>query len=359
MLNIHNMENIIFNEDCRTGLCRLPDNSIDCCVTSPPYYGLRDYGTARWEGGSPACGHFIMGDGHAAGLKQNTNRGSLRTARDICPACGAARIDSQIGLEDTPEMYIAQLVEIFKEVKRVLKPQGTLWLNIGDSYAGSGHGYLSELKGKQATNKGTDFMVNRPPAKVPAGLKSKDLIGIPWMLAFVLRADGWYLRQDIIWHKPNPMPESVRDRCTKSHEYIFLLAKSAKYHFDGKAIQTETRGGEHDKRARIGRKTYPTALINGIRNSGYYPMANKRSVWSVCNHPEKEAHFACFPQMLIADCIKAGCPEGGIVLDPFMGSGTTAVVARKLNRNYVGFELNPDYVKIAETKLQRELGFFA
>jgi DNA modification methylase len=359
MLNIHNMENIIFNEDCREGLRRLPDNSIDCCVTSPPYYGLRDYGTARWEGGNPSCGHFIMGDGHAAGLKQNTNRGSLRTAKDTCPACGAVRIDSQIGLEETPEAYIAQLADIFREVKRILKPQGTLWLNIGDSYAGSGHGYLSELKGKQATNKGTDFMVHRPPAKAPPGLKSKDLIGIPWMLAFALRADGWYLRQDIIWHKPNPMPESVRDRCTKSHEYIFLFAKSAKYHFDGKAIQTETQGNEHDKRTGIDRKTYPTTLINGIRQSGYYPKANKRSVWTVCNHPEKEAHFACFPQMLIADCIKAGCPEGGTVLDPFMGSGTTAVVARKMNRNYVGFELNPDYVKIAEIKLNRELGFFA
>jgi DNA modification methylase len=351
------MENIIFNEDCREGLRRLPDNSIDCCVTSPPYYGLRDYGTARWEGGNPSCGHFIMGDGHAAGLKQNTNRGSLRTAKDICHACGAVRIDSQIGLEETPEAYIAQLAEIFREVKRILKPQGTLWLNIGDSYAGSGRG-KGDINKKGIQQKASyvgDFI---KPYRLQ-GYKNKDLIGIPWMLAFALRADGWYLRQDIIWHKPNPMPESVRDRCTKSHEYIFLLAKSAKYHFDGKAIQTENRGSEHDRRARIGRKTYPTALINGIRNSGYYPMANKRSVWTVCNHPEKEAHFACFPQMLIADCIKAGCPEGGTVLDPFIGSGTTAIVARKLSRNYIGFELNPDYMKIAETKLNRELGFFA
>ena len=306
------MQNTIFNENCRTGLRKLPDNSIDCCVTSPPYFGLRDYGV-----------------------------------------CG------QIGLEDTPEEYMNTLVEIFREVRRVLWDEGTLWLNIGDSYAGSGHGYLSKLKGKQATNKGTEFMVHRPPTPVPVGLKSKDLIGIPWMLAFALRADGWYLRQDIIWHKPNPMPESISDRCTKSHEHIFLLAKSAKYYFDWEAIQTETVGSEHDKRARTGRKTYPTTLINGIRNTGYYPKANKRDVWTVCTAPEPEAHFACFPQKLIVDCIKAGCPEGGIVLDPFMGSGTTAVVARKLNRNYIGFELNPEYMKIARIKLHRELGMFA
>jgi DNA modification methylase len=201
-------------------------------------------------------------------------------------------------------------------------------------------------------------MENRPPIPVPTGLKAKDLIGIPWMLAFALRADGWYLRQDIIWSKPNPMPEPVRDRCTKSHEHIFLLSKSLKYHFDSEAIQTDTQGTEHDSRSETGRKTYPTKFINGIRNSGYYPKANKRDVWTVCTSPEPEAHFACFPQKLIVDCIKAGCPENGTVLDPFMGSGTTAVVARKLNRNYIGFELNPEYVKIADAKLKRELGIF-
>ena len=307
------MENIIINEDCSIGLRNLPDNSVDCCVTSPPYFGLRDYG-----------------------------------------------VSGQIGLEETPEAYIVKLVEIFAEVKRILKKKGTLWLVIGDSYAGSGHGYLSEVRGKQATNKGTLFMANREPTPVPAGLKSKDLIGIPWLLAFALRENGWYLRQDIIWHKPNPMPESVRDRCTKSHEYIFLFSKSLKYHFDSVAIQTDVMGNLHDQTSRKGKKTHPTALINGIRiTGGYYPKANKRDVWTVCTAPEKEAHFACFPQALIMDCIKAGCPENGTVLDPFMGSGTTAVVARKLNRNYVGFELNPKYLKIANTKLKRELGFFA
>ena len=304
------MENIIYYEDCRFGLRNLADNSVDCCVTSPPYFGLRDYG-----------------------------------------------ISGQIGLEDTPEAYIAKLVEIFGEVKRILKKTGTLWLVIGDSYAGSGRGKGDvNKKGKQPkVSHVGDFI---KPYRLD-GYKNKDLIGIPWLLAFALRADGWYLRQDIIWHKPNPMPEPVRDRCTKSHEYIFLLSKSLKYHFDSAAIQTDVISNLHDKTSRKANKTKPTALINGIRVSGgYYPKANKRDVWTVCIAPEKEAHFACFPQALIMDCIKSGCPENGTVLDPFMGSGTTAVVARKLNRKYVGFELNPNYMKIAKTKLRRELGLF-
>jgi DNA modification methylase len=225
------MENRIFNEDCRVGLCKLPDNSVDCCVTSPPYFGLRDYGVSK-----------------------------------------------QIGLEETPEKYIKQLVKVFREIKRILKPQGTLWVIIGDSYAGSGRG-KGDINKKGIQQKASyvgDFI---KPYRLN-GYKNKDLIGIPWMLAFALRADGWYLRQDIIWAKPNPMPESIKDRCTKSHEHIFLLTKSLKYHFDYEAIQTETTGNEHDKRARTGRKTFPTALINGIRNSGYYPKANKRDVWT-------------------------------------------------------------------------------
>jgi DNA modification methylase len=290
----------------------LPDNSIDCCVTSPPYFGLRDYG-----------------------------------------------VSGQIGLEASPEAYVEQLVSVFTEVKRVLKKTGTFWVNIGDSYAGSGRGKGDiNKKGTQQKQQKSSYVGDFIKPYRLNGYKNKDLIGIPWLLAFALRENGWYLRQDIIWSKPNPMPEPVRDRCTKSHEHIFLLSKSIKYHFDGEAIQTETQGTEHDKRARIGRKTFPTAFINGIRKSGHYPKANKRDVWTVCTSPEPEAHFACFPQTLIVDCIKAGCPENGTVLDPFMGSGTTAVVARKLNRNYLGFELNPEYMKIADAKLKRELGFF-
>lgn len=313
--------NIIHNTDCLVGLKTLPDNSVDCCVTSPPYYRLRDYG-----------------------------------------------VNGQIGLEDTPEMFIEKIVAVFMEVYRILKPAGTLWLNIGDSYAGSGHGYLSEIKGKQATNKGTLFMANRQPAVVPAGLKQKDLIGIPWLLAFELRKNGWYLRQDIIWHKPNPMPESVKDRCVKAHEYIFLLAKSAKYYFDSKAILTPASKKSHDinKALRIKRsndnlvsqwtKGTTKRIFNYLPDGT--PAAIKRSVWTVPSKPEQETHFACFPPELIVDCILAGCPENGIVLDPFMGSGTTAIVARKLNRNYIGFELSTEYITIAKRKLNRELGLW-
>lgn len=315
------MRNTIYNEDCLMGLKRLPDNSVDCCVTSLPYWGLRDYGT-----------------------------------------------DAQIGLEETPDLYAKIMSSVFSEVKRVLKQEGTLWLNLGDTY--SAHkdcksvadslrvGGSSEMA--NVISKGKSNSRNTKVLKL-AGLKNKDLIGIPWLVAFALRADGWYLRQDIIWHKPNPMPESVTDRCTKAHEYIFLLSKSGKYYFDSDAIKTEMECPAHDKRARKSRKRFPTQLVNGIRGNTpdkIYEFANKRSVWTVTTKPFSGAHFATFPEDLISDCILAGCPEDGIVLDPFMGAGTTAVVARKLNRNYVGFELNPDYIKIAENRLRGELGMF-
>lgn len=305
--------NKIYNENCLTGLKNLPDNSIDCCVTSPPYFGLRDYGT-----------------------------------------------DEQIGLEETPELFVSKLVEVFTEVKRVLKDEGTLWLNLGDSYASQGGGQVEQTvrNSNDYVNAGQSKGKSR---KAPTGVKPKDLIGIPWMVAFALRSSGWYLRQDIIWSKPNPMPESVTDRCTKSHEYIFLLSKSTKYYYDAEAIKKEMECSEHDKRSRKGKKRFPTKLVNGIRGDNperVYEFANKRSVWTVNTRPYSEAHFATFPERLIIDCIKAGCPENGTILDPFMGAGTTALVARKLNRNYIGFELNPDYIKIAEKRLQKELGMF-
>lgn len=307
-------QNIIHNIDCLVGLKSLPDNCVDCCITSPPYYGLRDYGVA-----------------------------------------------GQIGLEDTPDDYVQRLVKVFAEVNRVLKPTGTLWLNIGDSYAGSGKGfggkqsYLCEGK-------------NRNKAKTWDGIKAKDLIGIPWLLAFELRRFGWYLRQDIIWYKPNAMPESVTDRCTKSHEYIFLFSKSAKYYFDNEVIfepvATSTiERSKSKKLPRYGGDKY-TATPNKFyltKSGNMYeprPSRNKRSVWVVSTKPFKDAHFATFPDTLIADCIKAGSPEKGLVLDPFMGSGTTAVVARKLDRNYIGFELNPEYVEISNRRIKKELGFF-
>lgn len=356
--------NKIFNSDCLSGLSILPDNSIDCCITSPPYFGLRDYGTS-----------------------------------------------DQIGLEATPELFINSLVSVFTEVKRVLKPEGTLWLNLGDSYAGNGGQYGTAKSTLSGTKQGeSQYGAHLRFIKKGYGLKSKDLIGIPWMAAFALRSAGWYLRQDIIWHKPNPMPESVTDRCTKSHEYIFLLSKSAKYYYDHNSImqdvaassigrlqqdienQTgssrvpgktngnmkaswngssfdrgktgvikETRGGR--KSGNIERKDRPGVPEGtGKNQKGSVPWegmkANKRSVWTVTTKPFKEAHFATFPEDLIVDCIKAGCPDGGIVLDPFMGAGTTALVARKLNRNFIGYELNPDYIKIAEERLKNNLGLF-
>jgi DNA modification methylase len=307
--------NQIYNSECLQGLKSLPDNSIHCCVTSPPYYGLRDYGN-----------------------------------------------DSQIGLEKTPEEYIQKLVDVFREVNRVLTKDGTLWLNIGDSYAGSMKGAAgypdNAMNYKQGTNRGT--LGKATLVKQCTGCKSKDLIGIPWMLAFSLRSDGWYLRQDIIWSKPSVMPESVKDRCTKSHEYIFLLSKNKKYYFDNESIAEPTSSFDTVIRDRDATKLNNTpgrTKMQGlIRND--YLTRNKRSVWTVATQPLREAHFATFPEKLIMDCIKAGCPEGGIVLDPFMGSGTTAIVARKLNRNYIGFELNPNYVSIAENRLEKELGIF-
>ena len=339
MLNTNDIEkNTIINGNSLEVLKSLPDNSIDCCVTSPPYYALRDYG----------C-------------------------------------DGQIGLEETPEKYIERLCEVFSEVRRVLTPEGTLWLNIGDSYNGNKVGNTEVVKNKKVSES-NDFH-----KKLWGGAKPKDLIGIPWMLAFALRSQGWYLRQDIIWHKPNPMPESVTDRCTKSHEYIFLMSKSQKYYFDYEAIQepcadqsrtnyacgNRTNGinkdrndndfGERSKNWKPRTKncqydgqkpnSFHLSRENGEPDKEYY-VRNKRDVWSVNVKPCSEAHFATYPFELIKPCILAGCPEDGIVLDPFMGSGTTAIVARSLNRNYLGVELNPEYIKIAHKRLEKHLGMF-
>lgn len=307
--------NVIYNSECRLGLKCLSDNSVNCCITSPPYYGLRDYGN-----------------------------------------------DEQIGLEATPEEYIGKLVEVFREVRRVLTNDGTLWVNIGDSYAGSMKGAAqfpdNAMNYKQGTNRGT--LSEATLVKQCTNCKPKDLIGIPWMLAFALRADGWYLRQDIIWAKPSVMPESVKDRCTKAHEYIFLLSKSRKYYFDNESIKEPSTTFDTSIRDRDNTKMNNTpgrSKMHGLTTNDY-EMRNKRSVWTVATQPFRGGHFAVFPPKLIVDCIKAGCPENGIVLDPFMGAGTTAVVARKLNRNYIGFELNPDYVKIAENRLRKEVGIF-
>lgn len=302
--------NEIINSDCLLGLQGLPDQSVNCCVTSPPYFGLRDYG-----------------------------------------------VEGQLGLEETPEAFIAGMVAVFREVKRVLKNDGTLWLNIGDSYANTGN--LTAHRGQRKDRDQSAMGFDRSHIKFP-GVKQKDLIGIPWMLAFALRADGWYLRQDIVWHKPNQMPESVTDRCTKSHEYIFLLSKSAKYYYDYEAIKTEMleTSIQRNQSGWVQGKQNHFSKYLGSDKAKEQTTANKRSVWTVTTKPFSEAHFATFPEDLIVDCIKAGCPEDGIVLDPFMGAGTTALVARKLNRNYTGFELNPAYIEIANRRLRNELGMF-
>jgi len=279
------------------------------CVTSPPYYGLRDYGH-----------------------------------------------DGQIGLEETPEEYIKAMVEVFRCVWDVLEDDGTLWLNIGDSYARQGGRESDQPRHWDGREKTSGSMHSTRMAQ-DIGLKPKDLIGIPWMMAFALRADGWYLRQDIIWHKPNPMPESVQDRCTKAHEYIFLMSKSQKYYYDTEAIQeqAERPEGPGNKTHRHSQEgIYVSGSQKNLAKIGASETRNKRSVWTVNVKPYSGAHFAVFPSDLIEPCILAGAPVGGIVLDPFMGSGTTAQVAQDLGRQYLGCELNPDYKPLQQKRVAQQ-----
>ena len=344
----------------------IPDGTVDCCVTSPPYYGLRDYGTATWIGGDPSCPHYRTSkksDKTATGHKNMMETGHAvgdAIYKTVCPICGAVRVDNQIGLEETPDEYIDRLVSVFREVRRVLRDDGTLWLNIGDSYAGNSN-RGTKLQGNPEFNKNRPSreLTLLPKKSVPNSCKPKDLIGIPWMLAFALRADGWYLRQDIIWHKPNPMPESVKDRCVKSHEYIFLFSKKPRYFFDYKAIQEESKWNGKDKRSGKGRISYDGKRTEGgvektKAQQSFVSITgrrNKRDVWRIATRPYKEAHFATFPEQLIEPCILAGSRPNGIVLDPFFGSGTTGVVAEKFGRRYIGIELNEEYVELAKKRL--------
>ena len=329
-------KNKIIQGDCLEVLKTLPDNSINCCITSPPYYGLRDYGTGTWVGGDPNCKHVAKGISNNRNFIDENGRGGNNPSigGTVCKLCGAVREDKQVGLEETPEEYITRLTNIFMEVNRVLTDDGTLWVNIGDSYNSAPTGSVNSSK--QLTNVGSLAHTDKNCKHLDKNCKPKDLIGIPWLLAFALRNAGWYLRQDIIWHKPNPMPESVKDRCTKSHEYIFLFAKSQRYYFDSEAIQEPV-------------VDYGTGKVWGEEK--FTGMRNKRDVWSVIPSHYKEAHFATFPEELIRPMILAGCPKDGIVLDPFMGSGTTAVVAKQNHRNYLGIELNPEYIKMAENRI--------
>lgn len=315
----------LYHGDALSVLQSLPDQSVNCCVTSPPYFGLRDYG-----------------------------------------------VEGQIGLEKTPDEFVAKLVEVFREVWRVLRDDGTCWVNLGDSYNAAGRdGHGTRIGAKQGTNRASanGFDLNRPSAD---NLKPKDLIGIPWRVAFALQADGWYLRQDTIWHKPNPMPESVTDRCTKSHEYVFLLSKSARYYYDHEAVKEKadpknyrknpsvravppgkTKNGKLDtKRGEVFCETRNRRSVWTIEEDEYAQFLqwkedhaqDKTDVWSIAAKPFKGAHFACFPPKLIEPCILAGCPVGGVVLDPFVGSGTTMLVAKQFGRKSIGIELSQKYI---------------
>lgn len=365
-------------------LKQIPDKSVNCCITSPPYYGLRDYGTGKWVGGDENCPHRRLSkwsDKTITGHAQEELRGNVGDAiyKTVCPLCGAVRVDKQIGLEETPEQYIERLVDVFREVKRVLRDDGVLWVNIGDTYNASSYrkDEKSSGHGKQGTNKGSyENVVERPTAK---NCKPKDLIGIPWMLAFALRNDGWYLRQDIIWEKVNSMPEPVKDRCTKSHEYIFMLTKKPHYWFDYKAIQEDAVSDSNKRKNKQNNtKSFDTLFsFDEAYDDSYYEdvesdcanttttteqekesnsnKRNKRDVWTTSVGSQvKESHFATYPKELITTPVLASCPEGGTVLDPFNGSGTTGVVALNLCRNYIGIDLKKDYLDITKKRIVTE-----
>ena len=291
----------------------LPDNSVHCCVTSPPYYALRDYG-----------------------------------------------VDGQIGREDTPAQYVARLTDVFSEVRRVLRPSGTLWLNIADTYAGKGNQGDSVDPKYPNGRTGQTVAINRRVE----GCKAKDMIGIPWMLAFALRDSGWYLRSDIIWMKANPMPESCKDRPSRCYEHVFLLTKSRSYYYDAAAIaEPVAESTPMRMRRKFGKNKYSADIpgqahqhLNDYRPNGYAEediplLRNKRDVWQINSVPYKGAHFAAYPPKLVETCLLAGCPQDGIVLDPFLGSGTTAAVAKQMGRHYIGIELNPDYCELAKQRI--------
>jgi len=357
----------ILTGDVRAMLKTLPDESVNCCVTSPPYWGLRDYGTAKWEGGEAGCDHKQEAP-RFNGPKQTSAQVSGHASkaeshgRRQCQKCGATSTDSQLGLESTPAEYVEKMVAVFSEVKRVLRDDATLWLNLGDSYFGGGRGGNPDESPyrKQATNAGSLVA----PTKIPAGMKAKDLCGIPWRVAFALQADGWYLRQDIIWAKPNPMPESVTDRCTKSHEYLFLLAKSERYYCDMAAIKEPAvyaaGEGGHQSFGKAGGKAEISygSMVSGEKwdSDG---TRNKRSVWTVATQPYAEAHFATFPPKLIEPCILAGTKPGGVVLDPFGGAGTTGLVADRHGRDAILCELNPEYAAMAHRRIFNDSPLFA
>ena len=352
----------ILTASALAGLATLPDESVHCCVTSPPYWGLRDYGTGRWEGGDAACDHAPTW-GHQGETGQRAD--GVRTTiappqKGGCSRCGAVRVDDQIGLERTPQEYVEKIVEVFREVRRVLRDDGTLWLNLGDCYAGS---WGAQSRDGTEGGVSASQIVAHPRGQTRTGsldrtpgLKPKDLVGIPWRTAFALQADGWYLRSDIIWSKPNPMPESVTDRPTKAHEYLFLLAKSERYYYDGDAIAEpslnagKTVGYSPDSKnvSTAGDPRFATRIARDVTVKA---TRNKRSVWTIPTEPFSGAHFAVMPTALAEPCVLAGCPTGGTVLDPFTGTGTTGLVARRHGCHFIGIELKPATVAMAEDRV--------
>jgi DNA modification methylase len=464
----------LYQGDVLDVLREMEAESVQTCVTSPPYWGLRDYGTATWEGGSADCDHVRKPPptgSHDPGIRASTLGGGKQTTtaqsaaafayRETCGKCGATRKDAQLGLEPTPGEYVARMVEVFREVRRVLRDDGTLWLNLGDSYANGHAGSpspASTLAGNGHSGGGPNALAVAEVTRSAPDLKPKDLVGIPWRVAFALQEDGWYLRADVIWAKPNPMPESVTDRPTKAHEYVFLLSKSPRYFYDAEAVREPSVGSSwHDltgggmdvpgQSPQVGRVSKKRSIRPGVDVGGgagqcagemTYPAAgrNARSVWTITTKPYAGAHFATFPTELPTRCIKAGTPEAGrcaecgaprervvvatapdgrraemrggkaydhegrplmgdnmidhgargswnsggrtltretsgfrpscecdaetvpaVVLDPFSGAATTALVARGLGRRAVGIELNPEYLAISAERL-RQLSLF-
>jgi DNA modification methylase len=363
--------------DCRALLAELPDDSVHCVVSSPPYWALRDYGIEPtvW-GGDPVCSHawgeplsLHKGGPHGGGSSLleggRTVVDAQAALKDVACgsfcACGAWR--GQLGLEPRPDLFVDHLVEVLHQVWRVLRPDGTLWLNLGDSYAAGGNGGGGSFMGLREHNGWGHRADKKGWRGAPVGLKPKDLVGIPWRVAFALQAEGWWLRSDIVWAKPNPMPEAVTDRPTKAHEYLFLLSKSERYHYDADAIKEPVSPEFHSQQRGATSKVGKNEQTADRRKSGFnerwrvkqttsgrVERRNKRSVWTVATEPTPDAHFATFPRKLVEPCILAGCPPGGVVLDPFGGSGTVGRVAEDHGRHWLLFDLNPAYGLIAKRK---------